>query len=287
MLRALLALLVRLRRPGAGLLETLLVLLLRLFARSRWRIARRNLQACFADESPAAIEQRLRAHRLALARALLDLAWTFHAPAPLAGSARVEIEGLELLREAAERGQGVLLLSGHFLDTELSARLLAEALGEPVGGVVRRYQRLPCLERLIDEGRRRIGPAVDKFDPRAMLRHLRAGGRLVYLGDQDFRVAPVFAPFFGLPAATFAGIPQLLRGGRARLLGLSMRTDGAGAYRVRVEELDLDSRLDDPQAFAAGYLAWLEARIREQPARYLWGHRRFKTRPPGEPPFYR
>lgn len=253
----------------------------------RWRVADRNLEACFPGDDVEARAARLAAHRRSLWRAVFELLRAWFAPSSvLVGEA--EIEGLDDLREAAAAGEGVLLLTGHLMHTELATRFLAEALDAPVGGVVRRYDRYPRLERLLDAARRaRLGPTVGKFDARGMVRHLRVGGRLVYSADQDFRHGHVFVPFFGVPAATFAGIPQLLRAGRARLRFLSMARGPDGRYRVRVRPTGLETRLDDPEAFARGYMALLEDAVREAPDQYLWVHRRFKTRPPGEGPFYR
>lgn len=249
--------------------------------RSRWRIALVNLALCFAAESAAARAARLRAHQRSLPIAVLELLRAWFAPASsLAGLA--DIEGLHHLREAQARGQGVLLLTGHLMHTELATRFLVEALGAPVGGVVRRYDRHPCLEALLDGARRaRLGPTVGKFDTRGMVRQLRDGGRLVYSADQDFRHGQVFVPFFGVPAATFAGTPQLVRAGRACVRFLAMARTADGRYRVRVTDPGLDALLDDAEAFAARYMQVLEDAVRAAPDQYLWVHRRFKTRPGG------
>ena len=248
----------------------------------RWRVARVNLALCFSEESDAQRAARLRAHQRALPIAVLELLRAWFAPvSTLHGLA--EVEGLQHLHDAQTRGQGVLLLTGHLMHTELATRFLAEALAAPVGGVVRRYHRHPCLERWLDAARRkRLGPTVGKFDTRGMIRHLRDGGRLVYSADQDFRQGQAFVPFFGVPAATFAGTPQLLRAGRATVRFLAMARDGDGRYRVRVTDPGLDALLDDPDAFAARYMQLLEDAVREAPDQYLWVHRRFKTRPAGE-----
>ncbi|WP_397573453.1 lipid A biosynthesis lauroyl acyltransferase [Silanimonas sp.] len=276
------ALLARLPQRTTLLLGRALSWLLRPLLGRRWRVARVNLALCFAAESAAEREQRLRDHQRSLAVALLELLRAWFAPSPtLAGLA--DVEGLQPLRDAAAKGQGVLLLTGHLMHTELATRFVAEALGAPVGGVVRRYHRHPCLERLLDAARtRRLGPTVGKFDARGMARHLRNGGRLVYSADQDFRDGHAFVPFFGVPAATFVGTPQLARAGRAVVRFLSMARGADGRYRVRISDPGLDDRLDDPAAFAAHYMAVLEAAVREAPDQYLWVHRRFKTRPPGE-----
>lgn len=276
------AVLARLPQRATLALGTGLGVLLRPLMGRRWRVARVNLALCFAAESAVDRARRLREHQRALAIALLELlrAW-FAPPSTLAGLA--DVEGLQHLRDAAAKGQGVLLLTGHLMHTELATRFVAEALGAPVGGVVRRYHRHPCLERLLDAARtRRLGPTVGKFDARGMARHLRQGGRLVYSADQDFREGHAFVPFFGVPAATFAGTPQLVRAGRAVVRFLSMARGADGRYRVRIADPGLDARLDDPEGFAAHYMAVLEAAVQEAPDQYLWVHRRFKTRPPGE-----
>lgn len=276
------AVLARLPQRATLALGTALGVFLRPLLGRRWHVARVNLALCFAAESAAEREQRLRDHQRSLAVALLELLRAWFAPSPtLAGLA--DVEGLQPLRDAAAKGQGVLLLTGHLMHTELATRFVAEALGAPVGGVVRRYHRHPCLERLLDAARtRRLGPTVGKFDARGMARHLRSGGRLVYSADQDFREGHAFVPFFGVPAATFAGTPQLARAGRAVVRFLSMVRGPDGRYRVRIADPGLDAHLDDPAGFAAQYMAVLEAAVREAPDQYLWVHRRFKTRPPGE-----
>jgi len=251
--------------------------------RRRWRVAAANLARCFPGEPPDATAARLAAHRRAFWQAFTDQPRAWFAPAGrLAAEAR--IEGLEHLHAAAAAGQGVLLLTGHLLPTEPGLRAVVEALGGPVGLVIRRHHRHPCIERLVDGARRaRLGPTFGKFETRALLRHLRDGGRVAYLADQDHREAPAFVPFFGIPAATFPSIPDLLRAGRARLLFLAVRRE-AGGYAIRIAPTDLEPLQDDPVAFAAGYMALLEAAVREAPAQYFWMHQRFKTRPPQTAP---
>lgn len=267
-----------------ALLRTLLATILggpgRWLLRRRWRVAKANLARCFPDDPTPAL--RLAAHRRAFWRALLDLPRAWFAPAGrLAAEAR--IEGLGHLREAEAAGQGVLLLTGHLLHTEPGLRALVEVLAAPIGLVIRRHDRHPCIERLVDTARRtRLGPTFGKSETRHLLRHLRAGGRVAYLADQDFRDSPAFVPFFGVPAATFAGIPELLRAGRARLLFLAIHREAAGGYTIRIEPTGLEPLRDDPVAFAAGYLALLEVAVRRDPAQYHWLHRRFKTRPADE-----
>ena len=254
--------------------------------RGRWQVARINLAACFPGEAALAHQARLRAHQTSLALAVLELLRGWFAPGrPLAGLAHVE--GLHHLHEAAARGQGVVLLTGHLMHTELALRFLVEAGSGPIHSVVRRYDRHPCFEALLDGARRRrIGPTVGKFDTRGMVRALREGGRLAYSADQDFRTNQVFVPFFRVPAATLASVPQLVKAGRACVRFFAMVRDAEGHYTVRVWDPGLDALLDAPEAFARRYMAVLQQAVEAAPDQYLWVHRRFKTRPPGEPPLY-
>lgn len=283
---ALASLLARLPQRGLFVLAGLASWVLRPVLAKRWHVARVNLALCFAAEDAPAQRQRLRAHQRALFVAVLELVRAWFAPSR-ALSGLADVDGVQHLREAEARGQGVLLLTGHLMHTELATRFVAEALGAPVGGVVRRYHRHPCLERLLDAARtRRLGPTVGKFDTRGMVRHLRQGGRLVYSADQDFRDGHVFVPFFGVPAATFAGTPQLVRAGRATVRFLSMVRGADGRYRVRIDDPGLEALLEDPAAFAARYMQVLEDAVRAAPDQYLWVHRRFKTRPGNQPSPY-
>ncbi len=253
--------------------------------RSRRRIARINVDACF----PAlAAEARRRLADESVVNTVVgacELLRAWHAPPPaLRGLA--DIEGLEALRDALARGQGVLLMCGHFTHTELAARLLSEALGRPVRVVVRRHNHA-CLERWFEASRSRVfGPTIGKKDVRGLLRALQAGEAVVYSADQNFTYQNAFVPFFGVPAATLTAVPDLVRRGRAVLMPFWYRRGADGRYRLRVEPTWADWPGGDAVADAARYMAELETVVREAPAQYLWAHRRFKTRPAGEASFY-
>lgn len=253
--------------------------------RSRRRIARINTALCFPDLPPArqrAIADQSVANTVVGA---LELLRAWHAPArALRGLAR--IEGLDRLREALAGGQGVLLMCGHFTHTELAARLLGDALGRPVRVVVRRHNS-PCLERWFEASRARVfGPSIGKKDVRGLLKALQAGEPVVYSADQNFTYQNAFVPFLGVPAATLTAVPDLVARGRARLLPFWYRRDDDGHYRIRIEDTWTGWPAGDPAQDAARYMHELGQVVQEAPSQYLWAHRRFKTRPPGEPPLY-
>ncbi len=252
---------------------------------SRRRIAGINIALCF-PELDARAQRRLRDATLVnLVTGTLELIRAWLAPShTLKGLAT--IDGLEHLREALARGQGVLLMCGHFTHTELAVRLLSEALGREVRVVVRRHNS-PCVETWIDRARAAVyGPTIGKKDVRALLRNLMDGQPVVYSADQNFTYQNAFVPFFGVPAATLTATPDLVRRANAVLLPFWYRREADGRYRIRIEPTWAGWPSDDPVRDATRYMSELETVVRECPDQYLWTHRRFKTRPPGEAPLY-
>lgn len=275
----------RLPQPALLALGRVLAWLLWPLLASRRRIARINVGLCF-PQADAATQRRLCRDSITnTVIGALELMRAWFAPKrTLAGLAQVD--GLEHLREALARGQGVLLMCGHFTHTELAVRLLSEALGREVRVVVRRHNN-PCLEVWFDRARAAVyGPTIGKKDVRALLRCLMDGQPVVYSADQNFTYQNAFVPFFGVPAATLTATPDLVRRANAVLLPFWYRREADGRYRIRIEPTWPGWPSGDPVADAARYMAELETVVRECPEQYLWAHRRFKTRPPGEASVY-
>ena len=252
----------------------------------RRRHAATNIALCFPDWSAQAQARLLRDTVRATVTGAFELVRGWYAPAlTLRGLA--DVQGLEHVRAAQAQGRGVLLFGGHIPHSELCARLLGEALGERVNIVARRNND-PCIERLMDGARRRVfADVIGKKDVRGLLRTLSRGGIVAYSADQDFNYQNAFVPFFGVPAATLTATPDLARRSNAVVLPFWFHRDADGRYRLRVEPTWSGWPSGDPAKDAARYMAELEAVVRQHPAQYLWVHRRFKTRPPGEPDLYR
>jgi len=164
--------------------------------------------------------------------------------------------------------------------------LLGEALGRRMTGVVRRHNS-PCIEAELEHARRRhFQPTLEKKDVRGVLRALQAGEVVAYAADQDFSFRNVFVPFFGVPASTLVGNAKLAARGNARMFALWCRRLPGGSYELRLEPEWPGWREAAQLEQAAMYMRALEAQVRLAPEQYLWVHRRFKTRPPGEAPLY-
>ena len=267
-------------------LGTLLSVLMRPLLGKRRRYARINLALCFPQLDDAQQRRLLRENLRATATGALELLRAWYAPASsLEGLA--EVEGLEHLRAATASGRGVLLFGGHFVHSELAARLLQQLSGQPVHVVVRRNNNR-CLEAMFDGARRRaFAGTITKKDVRGLLRTLSQGGVVAYSADQNFTYQNAFVPFFGISAATLTATPDLARRGKAVVLPFWFYRGSDGRYHLRIEPQWSGWPSNDPAADAARYMSELEQVVRKHPEQYLWVHRRFKTRPPGEASVYR
>ena len=275
----------RLPQPWLLRLGTVLTTLLWPLLASRRRIARINLGLCFPELDAPARRRLLRANMRNTIIGALELLRAWYAPgARLHGLA--EIEGLDRLRAALAEGHGVLLFTGHFTHTELAVRLLSEALGRPVRTVIRRHNS-PCLEQAYEAARAKVfGPTIAKKDVRGLLRSLQLGEPVTYSADQNFTYQAVFAPFFGVPAATLTSTSDLVRRSGTRVLPFWFFRDDDGRYRITVAEPWSDWPSADRERDAARYMHELEQMVRQHPEQYLWVHRRFKSRPEGLAPVY-
>lgn len=267
------------RRLGA-----VLGLLLPWLLPGRRRVAARNLELCFPELGEAARAGLLAQHFRELGIGLFEFlrAW-WGGVGPMRG--RTRIEGLGPVLELLARGRGVLLVSGHFTTLEICGRLLCDRL--PVAGMYRPHATAP-MEWAVRKGRLRYATAMFTRDElRAAVRHLRQGGVLWYAPDQDMRGKDsVFAPFFGLPAASITATHQLARLTGAAVVPFFHRREG-DRYLIRLAPPLEPFPTDDAQADTARVNAAIEAMVREAPAQYLWLHKRFKRRPPGAQALYR
>lgn len=282
---------------GAGLLAAALpqrvllqlgVLLARLtrpLQRRRARIAATNLALCLPALDPVARARLCRDTLDQAAIGLLEMlrAW-YMSPARLA--ALWTVQGREHLLAAQAQGRGVILLTAHFTTLEMAVRLAAEMMDVPLTAL-RRPHNNRCLEAEIDRCRqRRCGPTLDKRDVRGLLAALARNETVVYAADQDFTFQQAFVPFFGVPAATLTTTARIAARSRAVVLPYWCHRDGSGCYRVRIDPPWDGWPSGDAVADGARYMAAIEREARAHLPQYLWVHRRFKTRPPGEAPLY-
>lgn len=251
-------------------------------ARSRRRVTRANLDLCF-PEWPVRQRQALaREHFTWLIRSLLERGLLLYASdARLRRLVRVEGDV-----QAAERsGEPVMWLLPHFVAIDFVAPALLMNQSRPVVDIYQK-QSNPVFDAALKAARERFGRTtlVDrKAGIRPVIRAIQAGAGFVNAPDMDFGLKQsVFAPFFGVPAATLTAPGHMVRSLRMRVqpIVMEMLPRGRGyVARFGAPVPGLDD--PDPVASATAMNRWLEAEVRRLPAQYLWVHRRFKTRPAG------
>ena len=198
----------------------------------------------------------------------------------------IRYDGLENFEEARSRGKGVLVATGHFGNWELSAFAHAYLVA-PMQIVVRPIDN-PRIDALVESRRELSGNrAIAKQDAaRGILRALKAGDAVGVLIDQNTTPDQgVFIDFFGVKACAGSAFVKLAHhSGAAVVPGYALWSDKEQRYVLHFEpavEMTGDVEQDTQQVHAR-----LAAAIRKHPEQWLWIHRRWKTRPPGEGPIY-
>jgi len=260
------------------------------FAGRRREITAINVGLCFPALSEAERQDLVRRHFESLGIAVFEFCLGWWAPDARLED-RVRVEGLENLRAAFERGKGVILLSAHFTTLEIGGRFLAmHTRGLPLNVMYRRSDN-PVVERVLrDRRRHHFGEPIGRDDVRAMLRALKKNETVWYAFDQNYkgnRKNRVFAPFFGIAAATNTATSRLAQAtGAAVVPFFTRRLPDGKRYVQRIDPPLADFPSGDPAADAARLNALIEGWVKEAPEQYLWSHRRFRTRPKGETRFY-
>ncbi|MBB4845626.1 KDO2-lipid IV(A) lauroyltransferase [Paucibacter oligotrophus] len=259
--------------------------LLWLLAGRRRRIALRNLELCFPEKDAAEREGLAREHFGWMGRSLLErgLIW-FASPARLRRI--LHVKGDITL---SERGS-VMWYLPHFAGLEWVGPALM--LNQSAPGVdIYQSQSNPVFDKYLLIGRQRFGKTafVDRSEGfRPVMRLIKQGYSFLNAPDQDFGIKDsAFVPFFGMQACTLLAPSKIARSLRLPVqpLVVTMLPGGQG-YEVEACEPPAGYPSDDVLADAHTMNAWLEERIRRNPAQYLWVHRRFKTRPEGEASVY-
>jgi KDO2-lipid IV(A) lauroyltransferase len=204
----------------------------------------------------------------------------------------VECEGLENIDAARQSGRGVILFTGHVGAWELSSFALS-LFGHPLSFLVRRIDN-PKIEKLVDERRERLGNrTIDKRSAaREMLQILQGGGTLGILVDLNtLDREGIFVDFFGVPASTTFMLAKLALRTEAAVLPVFAPWDRErGRFLLKIDEPLTVARSgddeDDVRRLTQLFTGVVEKYVRRYPDQWLWIHRRWKTRPPGEPGLY-
>lgn len=252
----------------------------------RRQIARRNLELCFPELESKPLHRLLRSSFQSVGISVMEAAFSWWG-----SEARLKklyrLEGEEHLQHALQQGKGVLLLGGHYTTLEISGRFLAFHTNDLQP--IYKPARNPLFNALMVDSRSRL---FDKLlfnrEFRTILRGLKDNKVIWYAPDQDFsRGKYVFAPFMGIPATSLTMTSRLAKSSGAPVLPFySQRLPGSQGYLIKLSPPLANFPSGDDIADATRINEAIEQQVRKAPEQYLWLHRRFKTRPPGEEGLY-
>jgi len=251
---------------------------------SRLQITQANINACFPELNDQARDELVRQSFIANMKGLVETTiawWGNHQPI----LDKLEVHGLEHLKEAEARGKGVILVGGHFSIMDLAGPMVNSVFNF---SYMYRPNDNPLFDAVIERHRLRYRhEKFSKYELKEMTTFIKQGNTVWYGYDQDFgKRRSVFAPFFGIQTATVKAAMRLPRESGATVLMLSQLREQDGIYSIRFSPILENIAEDDDVTAATRLNAQLETFIRIHPEQYLWMHRRFRSRPEGEPAFY-
>ena len=254
-------------------------------------VGMRNLELAFPEKSLRERRKILRGEFTSLGRQLAEVCLF---PSYTKENLRsvVVYDGFENFEHAYQRGKGVLFLTGHLGGWELSAFSHSLA-GYPLSIVMRSLDN-PRVDGLIQSYRTMHGnKTMDKDDfVRGLLSAMRAGQTVGILMDTNMTPPQgVFVDFFGIPACTASGLAKIaMRTDAAVVPGFTVWDRTLRKYRLRfdpaVELVRTGNEEADVVANTAKFTKVIEDYVRRYPDQWLWVHRRWKTRPEGQPSLY-
>lgn len=250
----------------------------------RRHIVKTNLALCFPDLSPAERSTLARQTFVYFAQTWLDRSWLWHGDEALLRQ-RLHLHGA---LDEFEGHAPTIVFSPHFYGLDAGATAINMHIDRDFTSIYAQ-QSNRLLDDWIRSGRLRFGRVrlfMRSDGVKDNVAALRGGEVLYLLPDMDLGASnSIFVPFFGVPTATVPSIPRFARLGRAKVISVVPRLTAQG-YDVEVMpawpdypsgDLEVDTRLVNQH---------LERFIQAMPAQYYWVHKRFKTRPPGQPKVY-
>ena len=252
---------------------------------ARRKITQRNISACFPDWTDRKVKQISRSHfqHMLIGAMTLSIAWW-------ASKRRLEqlvtIKNAEYLDSRIKSGENIVLLAPHFTNLEilgiwLFTRYRMAAVYKP--------NRDARIDAFVRQRRCRFKGKLHQHTglQRELIKDLRKGMPLYYLPDQDSGEWGVFAPFFGIPASTFGSLGRIAAMAHAEVIPCIATISGTGRsieilFDRPIPDFPTGNEVED----ATIMNRVIERLIEVAPEQYFWSHKRFKTRPKGEHPFY-
>ncbi|WP_028535430.1 lipid A biosynthesis lauroyl acyltransferase [Paludibacterium yongneupense] len=257
-----------------------------MLARERRRVGMINLRLCFPDMPRRERQRLVRANFRHMIRLALEYGVVWWSSARRLRRL-VEIKNLHYVTDLLDRGENVILFYPHFVGFELCVYALNQYI--PLVSVYA-HQKNEALDAQIYRGRQRYNNAFIVSRQEGLRTIIKAMRRdhapFLYLPDQDYGPRDsVFVKFFGVETATITGMSRISGLARAHVVPAIARRVGNHCELEFYPPWE-NYPSSDVEADTLRMNQFLEQRILETPDQYFWLHKRFKTRPNGQPRFY-
>ena len=252
---------------------------------ARRRIVQVNLQKCLPEWSEAQRKALAYRHFVAFGQSVMDRAWLWHAPEATVRQRLRWVGDLDALKAPGP----LVMFAPHFVGLDAGGMAVSLDVQGPVAFIFTAQSR-PAVETWVREGRERSGNVRPYFRHQGMrqiLAGIKKGEPLHLSPDMDFgRGESIFVPFMGVEqAATVPSLSRLSKVVGARVVPVVTRMTPEG-YDIEVHAPLTDFPSADVVEDTARVNRLLADWVRTMPEQYYWVHKRFKTRPEGDPSFY-
>jgi len=250
---------------------------LRVVAKRRRKIVDTNLRLCFPEWDEQERQKKVKEVFFHNALGFIEAANAYNSDTESLRK-QVTIRGAEHLKAAQAHGRGVLLVGAHYSHLDLGGALVS--LVAPVSAIYRPNDN-PLMDHYIIKGRMGFMKAVIKrTDMRSIVKALKKNEVVWYPPDQDYgKEHAVYAPFFGVTAATITATSRLVKFNQTQVVMLSYNRDDSGHYHLEFSPAPEQFPSGDDYTDASLINSALEENIRKAPTQYMWTHRRFKNQP--------
>lgn len=252
---------------------------------SRVKTIYRNIELCFPELDTEARQALAKANMYSTMLSLfdlVDLVWARREKL----LERYEIIGEEYFRAALANDKPLIIVSGHSNGFITSLAKLSTI--KPFSALYRAMDN-PVMQAQLYERAMAKYPihALHRKEVTRMLTELNQGGVTAIFPDQDFGPKrSIFIPFFGINTATITAIPRYAKTAGAQVLFAYAYRQPKGRTVLEIEPVLENYPTGDDVADTLLWSDWLETKIRAHPEDYFWIHKRFKTRPEGQPKRY-
>jgi KDO2-lipid IV(A) lauroyltransferase len=252
------------------------------------KIARRNISICFPELSEDEIEEFLNKSFQHAGMQLLEIAHLWVSPPKRSLSLIKKVKGRELFEKAKQGNKGLIIILPHLGNWEMINAYLLE--DTPIRAMYS-PAKLKEVDELMCKGRAQTGLALSAANAKGvslLITTIKKGGNLAILPDQEPpRDSGEFAPFFDKEALTMTLISKLLlKTGANAVIAYAKRLGPGKGVEVIFKEVPKEIFSEDLRTSVSALNIAVEGAIRENPEQYMWGYKRFRKRPEGEPALY-